>query len=737
MKTKLQLLLTLALAALSAAAQVPGIISHQGRVTVNGTNYTGSGLFKFALVNAAGDTTYWSNDGSGSGAEPAAAVALTVAWGIFSVNLGDTNVANMTQGIPASVFTNSAVYLRTWFNDGTDGSQLLAPDRQITSVGYALVAGSLTGPVTLAQLPAAVLTNGAGGVNLAGAFTGDGNGLTNLNLAQGPQGIAGTNGVNGTNGLAGATGSQGSTGLTGNTGPQGSQGVAGSNGTNGVNGVNGVNGTNGATGPAGALLANVALVDTNQTFTGINTFSGNVLISGGVLATNAGNQFTGSLTGNGSGLTNLTIATASGSQAGTLSSTDWTTFNSKVSATRNIATTAPLAGGGTLAGDLTLSLPVATTSANGYLASADWTTFNNKVATTRTVSTTAPLTGGGSLAGNLTVALPAATTSANGYLASADWNTFSGKIGGSGSANYVPKFTASGTVGNSALFSDANGNVGIGTITPTGKLEVIDNGASSGGNTARFYNPSLADAGIHYISIGKSSVNNECALMGFTKQAAISKAWLGVTGDDIIGGIGLTVQKGGNVGIGDNSPAYRFSVFNNISGDYAARIYNGANSGTAHGLLIRAGSNGQPFGSVMIGFQNIDGAAIGNISQNAAFTVLYNTSSDRRLKENITPTHFGLADLMKLQAVDYNFIADAAKTPQTGFIAQDLDAVFPDAVTEGGDDATTKPWSVDYGRVTPLLVKSIQDLKAENDALKAQNAAILQRLAALEAKLGQ
>ena len=688
MKTKLQLLLTLALATLSAAAQVPGIISHQGRVTVNGTNYTGSGLFKFALVNAAGDTTYWSNDGSGSGAEPAAAVALTVAWGIFSVNLGDTNVANMTQGIPASVFTNSAVYLRTWFNDGTDGSQLLAPDRQITSVGYALVAGSLTGPVTLAQLPAAVLTNGAGGVNLAGAFTGDGNGLTNLNLAQGPQGIAGTNGVNGTNGLAGATGSQGSTGLTGNTGPQGSQGVAGSNGTNGVNGVNGVNGTNGATGPAGALLANVALVDTNQTFTGINTFSGNVLISGGVLATNAGNQFTGSLTGNGSGLTNLTIATASGSQAGTLSSTDWTTFNSKVSATRNIATTAPLAGGGTLAGDLTLSLPVATTSANGYLASADW-------------------------------------------------NTFSGKIGGSGTTNYVPKFTASGTVGNSALFSDANGNVGIGTITPTGKLEVIDNGASSGGNTARFYNPSLADAGIHYISIGKSSVNNECALMGFTKQAAISKAWLGVTGDDIIGGIGLTVQKGGNVGIGDNSPAYRFSVFNNISGDYAARIYNGANSGTAHGLLIRAGSNGNPFGSVMIGFQNIDGAAIGNISQNAAFTVLYNTSSDRRLKENITPTHFGLADLMKLQAVDYNFIADAAKTPQTGFIAQDLDAVFPDAVTEGGDDATTKPWSVDYGRVTPLLVKSIQDLKAENDALKAQNAAILQRLAALEAKLGQ
>jgi chromosome segregation ATPase len=75
MKTKLQLILvTLGLAALSAAAQVPGIISHQGKVTVNGTNWTGSGAFKFAVVNAAGTTTYWSNDGTGTGgAEPNAA----------------------------------------------------------------------------------------------------------------------------------------------------------------------------------------------------------------------------------------------------------------------------------------------------------------------------------------------------------------------------------------------------------------------------------------------------------------------------------------------------------------------------------------------------------------------------------------------------------------------------------------------------------------------------------------
>lgn len=50
----------------------------------------------------------------------------------------------------------------------------------------------------------------------------------------------------------------------------------------------------------------------------------------------------------------------------------------KVPATRQISTSAPLVGGGTLAGDLTLSLPAANVATNGYLASSDWNTFNSK-----------------------------------------------------------------------------------------------------------------------------------------------------------------------------------------------------------------------------------------------------------------------------------------------------------------------------------------------------------------------
>jgi len=186
------LLLAVSLAALSATAQVPGLISHQGKVTVAGTNYTGTGLFRFALVNASGTTTFWSNDGtSAAGSQPTAAVSLAVARGVFSVNLGDTSVANMTQTIPPSAFSTDAVYLRVWFDDDVNGSQLLTPDRRITSVAYALkattaasadavAAAAITGTLGLGQLPGAVVTNNASGLTLGGTFTGNGAGLTGL-----------------------------------------------------------------------------------------------------------------------------------------------------------------------------------------------------------------------------------------------------------------------------------------------------------------------------------------------------------------------------------------------------------------------------------------------------------------------------------------------------------------------------------------------------------------------------
>ena len=116
-------------------AQVPQIINYQGRIAVGGTNFDGTGQFSFALVNPDGSLIYWSNGVN--------AVSLTVTKGLYSVLLGDTTVPNMTSGIPSTVFTNTDVRLRVWFDDGAHGSQQLSPDQRIAAVGYAFMAGNV------------------------------------------------------------------------------------------------------------------------------------------------------------------------------------------------------------------------------------------------------------------------------------------------------------------------------------------------------------------------------------------------------------------------------------------------------------------------------------------------------------------------------------------------------------------------------------------------------------------
>jgi hypothetical protein len=114
----------------------PSMISYQGSVTVSGSPYNGTGYFKFAIVNAAGNTSYWSNDGSSvSGSQPTAYLALTVTNGLFSVLLGQG------YSMEATVFSSPDRLLRVWFSTTPGGAYtLLTPDRQIASVPFAMQA---------------------------------------------------------------------------------------------------------------------------------------------------------------------------------------------------------------------------------------------------------------------------------------------------------------------------------------------------------------------------------------------------------------------------------------------------------------------------------------------------------------------------------------------------------------------------------------------------------------------
>ncbi len=88
--------------------------------------------------------------------------------------------------------------------------------------------------------------------------------------------------------------------------------------------------------------------------------------------------------------------------------------------------------------------------------------------------------------------------------------------------------------------------------------------------------------------------------------------------------------------------------------------------------------------------------------------------SDRRLKEDVTPLPKVLKKLSKLRPVTYNWKEDG-KADQ-GLIAQEVKKIFPHLVHE----TASGYYSVNYIMLTPLLIKSVQELDAENRQLKNQ-----------------
>jgi hypothetical protein len=173
----------------AVTAQVPTLINYQGRMVVDGVNFSGNGQFKFALVNQAGNTTFWSHDGSSvGGAVPSTHVVLPVSSGLYSILLGDPTVLNSAgaavEGIAPAALNHTEVFLRIWFNSGTTGFQQLSPDQRIAAVAYALMADSVPdGSITTAKLADGSVTADklASSVNLSIA---DGS-ITTARLADG------------------------------------------------------------------------------------------------------------------------------------------------------------------------------------------------------------------------------------------------------------------------------------------------------------------------------------------------------------------------------------------------------------------------------------------------------------------------------------------------------------------------------------------------------------------------
>ena len=92
--------------------------------------------------------------------------------------------------------------------------------------------------------------------------------------------------------------------------------------------------------------------------------------------------------------------------------------------------------------------------------------------------------------------------------------------------------------------------------------------------------------------------------------------------------------------------------------------------------------------------------------------------SDKTLKTNVEAMLGGLDLVGKFKPVTYQWIKDPSNpNPEYGFIAQDVQEPFPSLVKENSD---TGVLSVDYMKITSILVAAVQELSAEVKSLKAQ-----------------
>jgi len=122
-------------------------------------------------------------------------------------------------------------------------------------------------------------------------------------------------------------------------------------------------------------------------------------------------------------------------------------------------------------------------------------------------------------------------------------------------------------------------------------------------------------------------------------------------------------------------------------------------------------------------FFNYNGSAIGNITQNGTTAVAYNTTSDYRLKENVTAVTDGITRLQQLKPSRFNFIADPDRTVD-GFIAHEAQAVVPECVTgtkdEVDEDGNPVYQGIDQSKLVPLLTAALQEAIAKIETLEAR-----------------
>jgi len=293
--------------------------------------------------------------------------------------------------------------------------------------------------------------------------------------------------------------------------------------------------------------------------------------------------------------------------------------------------------------------------------------------------------------------------------------------------------TGSGTVTPSTKMTiNGNGDVGIGTTNPGTALNIVRNGGET-------------------TFVGTSYNNGDGSAVFFQRARGTQQAPTAVLAGDALGyfaagGYGATTFGDGVGAMAvfaaetwtdtANGTTVAFATTPLGTTDFvpqAAILSNGffglGTPGDANGIPT-ATDRLQVFGDVRVGIAGTNGC----VKRFDGTGLIGTCSSDRRLKKNITAFAPALDKLTALQPVHYYWRAEDfpnrhfGNSQTYGLVAQDVEQVLPELVATDSDGYK----AVDYSKLPLLTIQAMKELKAENDARKAENDALKQRVTELE-----
>ena len=193
----------------------------------------------------------------------------------------------------------------------------------------------------------------------------------------------------------------------------------------------------------------------------------------------------------------------------------------------------------------------------------------------------------------------------------------------------------------------------------------------------------------------------------------------------------MRIGTNGQVSIGIQGSGEKFYVFGNDAGSYLSLFYHDGNDNDRYGIRIVTGDDDATTGQFWLRFDDGNGHAQGYIYHNNG-TVEINQASDERLKENIVDSTLeGINTLKNIKQREFNWKRDVNKTKVIGYIAQELESVYPIAIVTNADksgdgvvapeDDPDNPYKyLAKERLIDVLIKATQEQQVIIEDLKTR-----------------